>query len=44
MTALDLQQASAFLTALDPSATTWTFQTFDDSEQKRHELVTVRHP
>lgn len=45
MTAPDLQQASAFLAALDPSAITWTFQTFDDSESepKRPELTTVRH-
>lgn len=45
MTAPDLQQASAFLAVLDPSATTWTFQTFDDieSEQKRPELVKVLH-
>lgn len=45
MTAPDLQQASAFLAALDPSATAWTFQTFDDieSKQKRPELVAVRH-
>lgn len=38
-----LQQAGAFLAALDPSAAWWTFQTFDDGEQQRSDLAAIRH-
>lgn len=32
-----------FLSALDPQATTWTFQTFDDGGDKRPKLAATRH-
>jgi hypothetical protein len=41
--ARDLGAAVAFLALLDPDATTWTFQTFDDSTAKRGELARVLH-
>lgn len=37
----DLGAAEAFLALLDPDATTWTFQTFDDSPAKRPELARI---
>lgn len=39
----DSADANRFLTALDPNATRWTFQTFDDSAEKRPELAGVLH-
>lgn len=39
----DLGAAEAFLALLDPTATTWTFQTFDDTKAKRDELARVLH-
>lgn len=35
--------AELFLAALDPTATTWTFQTFDDNPAKRPELARTLH-
>lgn len=43
MTAANLSDAQAFLAFLDPGAITWTFQTFDDTNSKRRELVRVFH-
>ena len=38
----DLAQAAAFLQLLDPDATSFTFQTFDDdSDRKDHRLLDV---
>lgn len=39
----DIDQASKFLKTLDPMATSWTFQTFDDSDGKDKSLVRVFH-
>jgi hypothetical protein len=39
----DLAEASRFLTALDPNARDFTFQTFDDSPAKRGALARVLH-
>ena len=40
----DLAQAAAFLKLLDPDATSFTFQTFDDdSDRKDHRLLDVFH-
>jgi hypothetical protein len=40
----DLAQAAAFLQLLDPDATSFTFQTFDDdSDRKDHRLLDVFH-
>ena len=36
-------QAAEFLRALDPSAKSWTFQTYDDSPAKRPHLAAIRH-
>lgn len=36
-------EAAKFLEALDPDARAWTFQTFDDTQQKRSELVSTRN-
>ncbi|MEY4530072.1 MAG: hypothetical protein RLZZ156_793 [Deinococcota bacterium] len=38
----DLQEVERFLDVLSPSHETITFQTFDDSDQKRPELISVR--
>ena len=38
-----LAEAQRFLTALDDEAEFWTFQTFDDSGQKRGKLTAVLH-
>ena len=35
--------ASLFLATLDPKATSWTFQTFDDSKRKDQSLTMVYH-
>lgn len=39
----DISEASRFLGLLDPSAKPFTFQTFDDSEEKRSDVVRVLH-
>ncbi|MDU4059431.1 MAG: VapE family protein [Pseudomonas oryzihabitans] len=39
----DVADAERFLAVLDPTATSWTFQTFDDSPEKRRELAGIRH-
>jgi hypothetical protein len=39
----DLEQARKFLELLDPDAEQFSFQTFDDSEQKRGHLAKVLH-
>lgn len=40
----DLAQAKAFLNKLDPRATSWTFQTFDDNPDRRDQsLARVYH-
>lgn len=39
----DIDQASKFLKTLDPTATSWTFQTFDDSKRKDQSLARVYH-
>lgn len=36
-------EAARFLFALDPTATAWTFQTFDDSPEKRGALARTLH-
>ncbi len=36
-------QTREFLMRLDPEAARWTFQAFDDSPAKRHELAMIRH-
>ncbi|SEI48478.1 RepB DNA-primase [Azotobacter beijerinckii] len=36
-------EAARFLAALDPTATAWTFQTFDDSPAKRPQLARTLH-
>lgn len=41
--ALDVSEAVRFLEALDPSASSWSFQTFDDTPDKRPELAGTRH-
>lgn len=39
-----LSESVTFLRALDPTATSWTFQTFDDdAERKDRNLATIRH-
>jgi hypothetical protein len=43
-TAVDLAQAARFLSLLDPEATSFTFQTFDDDKKrKRGSLVRIFH-
>jgi hypothetical protein len=39
----NIGEAQRFLTYLDEEAEGFTFQTFDDSDQKRHHLVSVKH-
>ena len=39
----DMDQAAKFLEKLDPKATSWTFQTFDDSKLKNPSLARVLH-
>lgn len=41
----DLKEAARFLETLDPTATAWTFQTFDDSKNKKYPdpLARTRH-
>jgi putative DNA primase/helicase len=39
----DLDMASLFLATLDPKATSWTFQTFDDSKRTDQSLARVYH-
>ena len=39
----DLDEARRFLEALDPSATFWTFQTFDDNHPPDEKLARVLH-
>ena len=40
---VDIDEAEEFLKLLDPDARGFTFQTFDDSEQKRGGLIRVMH-
>ena len=39
----DMDQARKFLDTLDPGATSWTFQTFDDGEKRDPSLTRVLH-
>ena len=40
----DVDEAARFLTALDPDATAFTFQTFDDEQERKDtKLVRVLH-
>lgn len=39
----DFETASAFLNALDPTAATWTFQTFDDKGRRDRRMSKVLH-
>lgn len=39
----DLAEAARFLSILDPNATFFTFQTFDDSKPRRPTLAKIRH-
>lgn len=43
MTTQSNTDAIRFLTALDPEATAWTFQTFDDSDRKDSNLARILH-
>ena len=40
---VDLDEARRFLAQLDPQATRWTFQTFDDDDAKRDSLARILH-
>jgi hypothetical protein len=40
---IDLKEAQRFLDRLDPTASSWTFQTFDDTPRKRARLKGITH-